>query len=216
MSKLIQKKAAEQASNIKEKEQAAAVLASVNSASKKRKASEPAADEKKSKAPVGNNNKKQQKGLPAVEKSSVMYLGHIPDGFFEVQLKKFFMQFGIVRKLKLFRSPKTGGSRGFAFLQFESGETAETVVGAMDGYYLHNKRLVARIIPVSAHHSGMWKMKKPSSEMEQEVAKSEETKVVDPKAAAEKAHKNLMKKIASKQLRLNDLGIDFEIPALQV
>lgn len=36
----------------------------------------------------------------------VVYLGHIPHGFYEEEMKKYFSQFGTVTRLKLSRSKK--------------------------------------------------------------------------------------------------------------
>lgn len=36
----------------------------------------------------------------------VVYLGHVPDGFFEPQIRKYFNQFGRVQKVRLSRSKK--------------------------------------------------------------------------------------------------------------
>lgn len=151
--------------------------------------------------------------------SDVIYLGHIPHGFFEVQLKSFFKQFGIVRKLKLFRSPKTGGSRGFAFIQFESIETAQIVAEAMHGYMLHDRQLVSHIILKSKHHDGMWKMKRPTAQMvahnESNVKESIEDGAMpeDPVVALTK-NELLMKRLLEKQNRLNQLGFEYQIPLL--
>lgn len=40
------------------------------------------------------------------EERGVVYLGHIPYGFFEDQIRGFFSQFGDVTRLKLARSKK--------------------------------------------------------------------------------------------------------------
>ena len=39
----------------------------------------------------------------------VIYLGHIPHGFYEDQIQGFFSQFGTVNKVRLSRSKKVGG-----------------------------------------------------------------------------------------------------------
>ena len=51
-------------------------------------------------------------------------------------MRKFFMQFGDVSKVKLFRSKKTKGSKGYAFIKFDSAATAKTVSDAMNGYFM--------------------------------------------------------------------------------
>ena len=38
----------------------------------------------------------------------VIYLGHIPHGFYENQIQDFFSQFGTVNKVRLSRSKKVG------------------------------------------------------------------------------------------------------------
>jgi nucleolar protein 15 len=45
--------------------------------------------------------------------SAVVYIGHIPHGFYEDQMKGFFGQFGEVKRLRLSRSTKTGWWEGW-------------------------------------------------------------------------------------------------------
>ena len=44
-----------------------------------------------------------------VMESAVVYLGHIPHGFYEEEMNKYFSQFGTVTRLKLARSKKVCG-----------------------------------------------------------------------------------------------------------
>lgn len=44
----------------------------------------------------------------APQTANVIYLGHIPHGFYEKQMQGFFSQFGDVTRLRLCRSKKTG------------------------------------------------------------------------------------------------------------
>ena len=46
-------------------------------------------------------------GQSAMERG-VVYLGHIPHGFYEQEMHKYFSQFGRVTRLKLSRSKKVG------------------------------------------------------------------------------------------------------------
>lgn len=48
----------------------------------------------------------------------IVYIGHLPKGFEEEELKKFFTQFGKINKMRVSRSKKTGRSRGYAFMEF--------------------------------------------------------------------------------------------------
>ena len=76
---------------------------------------------------------KQKKDTPTEKevdsgpKRGVIYLGHIPHGFFENEMLGFFSQFGEVAQLRLSRNPKTGRSRGYAFWWFSSpGEAGKS------------------------------------------------------------------------------------------
>ena len=42
----------------------------------------------------------------ATGERGVIYLGHVPHGFYEEEMRKYFSQFGTVTKLKLYRSRK--------------------------------------------------------------------------------------------------------------
>ena len=50
------------------------------------------------------------------KKKGIIYIGHLPKGFNETELKSFFTQFGVVSKLRVARSPKTARPKGYAFL----------------------------------------------------------------------------------------------------
>jgi len=85
-------------------------------------------------------------GKPAGPGGAVVYLGHIPHGFYEEQMKGFFTQFGTVSRLRLARNRKTGRSKHFAFIEFEHREVAEVVSKAMNGYLLYSKILECRLL----------------------------------------------------------------------
>jgi len=72
------------------------------------------------------------------------------------EMKGFFSQFGELKRLKLSRSRKTGGSKGYAFLQFGTPEIARIVAETMDGYFLAEKKLVCEVVPVEKVHEKMF------------------------------------------------------------
>ena len=96
-------------------------------------------------APPQKPGRKQQK--PKTEESRTIYLGHIPHGFYEKEMEGFFSQFGVVTKLRLSRSKRTGASKGYAFVEFGDAETASIAAKAMDKYLMHGKQLVAHVVP---------------------------------------------------------------------
>lgn len=77
----------------------------------------------------------------------VVYLGHIPHGFYESEMKAFFRQFGHITRLRLVRSHKTGNSKGYAFIEFRFKEVAQVVADTMNNYLMGNRLLKAVFLP---------------------------------------------------------------------
>jgi len=86
----------------------------------------------------------------------VIYLGQIPFGFFEDEMRSYFEQFGTVTRLTLARSKKTGRSKGFSFIEFENKEVAEIVAATMHNYLMYQKRIICKIVPVEKVHDGLF------------------------------------------------------------
>ena len=170
--------------------------------------------------------------------SSVIYLGHIPDGFQEKQMHTFFSQFGDVKRLKLFRSNKPPHrSKGYGFVEFKSAETARVVAEVMDGYFLDKRQLVSNVVPKCKLHEHMFRpcktvKKRPRDEEDDEEDEDEDedekeeeddeddseangTKAAIAKAPlSEEQKENLMKKVTTalkkKQKKLQHMGIDYD------
>lgn len=81
------------------------------------------------------------------EKPGVLFVGHIPHGFYEHEMRAYFEQFGTILRLRLSRNPKTGASKHYAFIEFESASVAEIVAKTMDSYLLFNHILKVKLIP---------------------------------------------------------------------
>jgi nucleolar protein 15 len=77
--------------------------------------------------------KKSKKKLQSSEKEEpgVIYLGGIPHGFYEHQMRQYFSQFGEITKLRLSRNKRTGASKHYAFIEFAEESTAEIVAKSM-------------------------------------------------------------------------------------
>uniref|UniRef100_A0A9J8CW06 Nucleolar protein interacting with the FHA domain of MKI67 n=1 Tax=Cyprinus carpio carpio TaxID=630221 RepID=A0A9J8CW06_CYPCA len=85
---------------------------------------------------VKNRPKKVQSLSPGV-----LYVGHLPRGLFERQLKSYFQQFGKVTRIRVSRSKKTGRSKGYGFVEFECDEVAKIVAETMNNYLI-GERLI--------------------------------------------------------------------------
>jgi nucleolar protein 15 len=108
-------------------------------------------------------SKKQQKKLKKLDASSVaeepgvVYIGRIPHGFFENEMKAYFTQFGKILRLRLSRNKRTGASKHFAFIEFESATVAEIVAKTMDSYLLFNHILKVKLVPAEQVHGDLFK-----------------------------------------------------------
>lgn len=98
-------------------------------------------------------SKKQKKAIKkAAEEAAndlpgVVYIGRIPHGFYENEMKAYFSQFGNILKIRLSRNRRTGQSKHYAWIQFESRGVAEIVAKTMDNYLLFNHILKVKLVP---------------------------------------------------------------------
>ena len=98
-----------------------------------------------------NTSTKEKKGKKVLKRNKTehgyMYIGHLPHGFYEKEIKSYFSQFGRVVKLKLARSIKTGNHKGYGFIEFENCEVAKIAAETMNNYLMFNKLLKCHVIP---------------------------------------------------------------------
>ena len=95
--------------------------------------------------------------VKANKPTSIIYLGHIPDGFEEGEMRQFFKQFGAIKNLRLSRSKKTGAPKHYAFIEFETPEVASVVAETMNNYRLFGRSLVCEVMKSDDVHSDLWK-----------------------------------------------------------
>lgn len=81
-----------------------------------------------------------------IRNRGVVYISHVPHGFYEKAMRKFFGQFGTVTDLRLARSKKTGRSCGFAFVEFKYREVAEVVAESMNNYLMFDRLLKCSVV----------------------------------------------------------------------
>ncbi|KAF5392784.1 hypothetical protein D9757_001024 [Collybiopsis confluens] len=151
---------------------------------------------------------------PTVDRG-VLYLGRLPHGFYEDQLKGYFSQFGDVTRLRLSRNKKTGKSKHYAFLEFESSSVAQIVAETMDNYLLMGHILRCKLIPKEEVHPELWigANRKWRVVPRQQVARVAQNKPRTPEEQA-KASKRLIKRQNDKKRRLEELGISYNLDAV--
>ncbi|KAM7206312.1 hypothetical protein V8F33_000598 [Rhypophila sp. PSN 637] len=154
---------------------------------------------------------------PAIKgKSGVVYLGRIPHGFYEHQIRAYFSQFGPISNIRVARNKKTGASRHFAFIEFEEHETADIAARTMDKYLLFGHLLICKLVKPENVHPDLFKganrrfkvvpwnkmqgkqLERPKSESQWNVRISKEEQ-----------------RRAKRAEKLQAMGYEFEAPALK-
>ncbi|KAJ4267306.1 nucleolar protein [Fusarium torreyae] len=150
------------------------------------------------------------------EDAGVIYIGRIPHGFYEHEMRQYFEQFGPIVALRLSRNKKTGASKHYAFVKFAEASTAEIVAKTMDNYLLFGHILKCRVIPKDQVHDDMFKganrrfKKVPWNKM----AGHKLEKPLTESAWANKVTKENSKR-AKKAAKLKEIGYEFEVPEIK-
>merc|ERR1712176_326910 len=72
-------------------------------------------------------------------------------------MKSYFTQFGTVSKVRLARSKKTGGYKGYGYIQFVSEDVAKIAAETMNNYLMFDRLLKCQFIPQEKLHPDIWK-----------------------------------------------------------
>merc|ERR1712166_458584 len=146
------------------------------------------------------------------EKDLVLYVGHLPKEFEEIDLRRFLSQFGKVYNCRVARKIETGNPKGFAFVRFADDEVTQIACDTLHGYFLDKQRLVCQ---VRTSHPGMFfdtdkmidrRRKKLQLETKQRngnLANSAKLKTITSR---------LVIRELKKREKLKALGIDYDFP----
>eukprot|EP00088_Acartia_fossae_P010286 TRINITY_DN15113_c0_g1_i1.p1 TRINITY_DN15113_c0_g1~~TRINITY_DN15113_c0_g1_i1.p1 ORF type:complete len:412 (-),score=138.47 TRINITY_DN15113_c0_g1_i1:55-1266(-) len=149
-------------------------------------------------------------------KRGVVYIGHIPHGFFEKQIREFFSQFGTVTNLRLARSKKTGKSRGFAYVQFKFLTVAQIVAETMNNYLMFDKIMKVRVIPEERVSHRIFAGKVDPNKPPGLVARRKEKAKMnseDKEAKKDIRVARRKQKVTKMNKALKDLGINYSVAA---
>lgn len=156
---------------------------------------------------------KLDKAASKKNKKGVVYVGRIPHGFYENEMKAYFSQFGEITRLRLSRNKKTGKSKHYAFIEFESLEVAEIVAETMNNYLIENRLLVVEVLndkDINEHlFKGANRKFRPTPTDRIERLNFNKEKTEEEK---EKAVNKYQKALQKKQQKLDNKGIDYQIP----
>lgn len=155
--------------------------------------------------------KKNKSGKDSRLDPGVIYVGHLPRGLFEPQLKSYFEQFGKVLRLRLSRSKKTGGSKGYAFVEYDCDEVAKIVAETMNNYLMGERLIKCHVIPPEKVHEKLFvgsqrKFKKPTQPAVARYNKAHTEEEI------KKMTQKLLRKESKLRKRLAEKGIDYDFP----
>ncbi|TIA81789.1 hypothetical protein E3P98_01851 [Wallemia ichthyophaga] len=162
-----------------------------------------------------NSQVKAKLGKAASKKNKrgVVFVGHIPHGFYENEMRAYFSQFGDITRLRLSRNKKTGKSKHYAFIEFESLEVAEIVAETMNNYLIENRLLVVEVLDDKDINEHLFKganrkfRPTPTDRIERLNFNKEKTEEEKQKAVSK-----YQKALEKKQQKLDKKGIDYKIP----
>ncbi len=142
-----------------------------------------------------------------------IYLGRIPHGFYEEQMRAYFSQFGTVTRLRLSRNKKTGRSKHYAFIEFENEEVAKIVAETMDNYLMFGHLLKCSIVPPEKIHEKLWvgANKKFRVVPWKSLHRAKFDRVLTEEELKERAEK-LLEKEKMRREKIKELGLDYDFP----
>lgn len=161
------------------------------------------------------NNKYKESKLKAEQRRGLIYIGHIPHGFYENEMREYFAQFGKITNVKVCRSRTTGNSKGYGYVEFSHPEVAKIAADTMNNYVMFKKRIVTQFVPYEKRPRGLFRGRSSTTQntsvkSRRGKQKSSRNKILDDKTVAKKQKKTL-KKLNSKMMKLKNLGIQCNI-----
>ncbi|MED6196148.1 hypothetical protein PIB30_044648 [Stylosanthes scabra] len=158
-------------------------------------------------------NLPEQKPLESA--ATVLYIGRIPHGFYEKEMEGFFGQFGNIKRLRIARNKKTGKSRHFGFVEFQSPEVAKVVAETMHNYLLFEHLLQVHLIPAEEVHPQLWRgfshKHRPVDSVQVERVRHDKERTLEE---YNKLVGKIMKRDNKRRKRMEAAGIDYECPAI--
>ncbi|KAL9097178.1 MAG: hypothetical protein Q9165_000605 [Trypethelium subeluteriae] len=169
------------------------------------------------KIPDNGKAQKQEKDAPGTTKdgAGVIYIGRIPHGFYEPQMRAYFSQFGKIKRLRLSRNKKTGRSKHYAFIEFASAEVADIVARTMNKYLMFGHILQVMVIPPAQVHEKLFVGANkrfrpvPRNKLEgKRLKEGADREVWAKRVKMEEERRN------SRSKKLREMGYEFDFPRL--
>lgn len=101
----------------------------------------------------------EKSGARAKDGSSergVVYVGRIPHGLYEDQLRQYLSQFGTITRIRISRNKNSGASKHYGFIEFASKDVAQIVCETMNNYLLFGHLLKVKMMDAKQVHPDLW------------------------------------------------------------
>ncbi|GAM84282.1 hypothetical protein ANO11243_022760 [Dothideomycetidae sp. 11243] len=145
-----------------------------------------------------------------------IYVGRVPHGFYEPQMRAYFSQFGTISRLRLSRNKLTGKSKHYAYIEFESSSVAEIAAKTMDKYLMFGHILqVRRLLPEEIHPELFKGANRRFKAMPRNRLERGQLERPRGREVWEKRVKNEEKRRRSKAEKLKEMGYEFEMPTVR-
>lgn len=144
----------------------------------------------------------------------VMYIGHLPHGFYEKEIRGFFSQFGTVVRVRVARSKKTARAKGYGWVQFANDAVARIAAETMNGYLLFGRLLDVHLVPAQRQHERMWHgADRVWRRIPWRVLERQRHNGSDPVAAAARRTARLVRRAKLARRKLAAAGVQYDVPA---
>ncbi|AOA65039.1 hypothetical protein PP7435_CHR4-0614 [Komagataella phaffii CBS 7435] len=157
----------------------------------------------------------EEENKPEISSKSVLYVGNIPNGFHEVEMRRYFSQFGDITRLRLSRNKITANSKHYGYIEFATKRAGQVAAETMNNYLLLGNLLKVEVLPKEKIHPQLFKganqkfVRLPWNTINQ--LENDRPKTLEGWKEFEKAVKA---KRAEKQAKLKELGINFDLNKL--
>lgn len=144
----------------------------------------------------------------------VLYIGHLPHGFYEKELRGFFSQFGTVLRVRVARSKKTARAKGYGWVQFANDAVALIAAETMNGYLLFGRLLDVHLVPAERQHERMWHgADRVWRRIPWRAIERQRHNGADPVAAAARRTARLVGRAKLARRKLAAAGVQYDVPA---
>ncbi|OMP83617.1 putative RNA-binding protein, partial [Diplodia seriata] len=159
---------------------------------------------------------KKLKKVKADDSPGVIYIGRVPHGFYEHQMKAYFTQFGQVNRVRVARNKKTGRSKHYAFVEFANNDVAKIVAETMDKYLMFGHILQVRYIPAEQVHPELFKgSNKRFKAAPRNKMQGRHLRLGMVREDWDKRIEREEKRRKSKEGKLKEMGYEFDAPAIK-